>query len=277
MKIIKRVFLIVFVFLFIAFLSVQNSILQITEYVSYSNEISKDIRILQLSDLHNAYFGEEQERLVKKIQEVNPDVIFMTGDMIDYRDTTSMKDLQPCLDIVRGLNEQYPIYYITGNHEAENKYWLKLRRELLKLNVVVLENESINFNDEITITGMDDYAFFRPTRFTKTVKALSNKVEKNKLNLLLSHRPHYLDTYEEANFDYVFSGHAHGGQIRIPFIFPNGMYAPGQDWFPKYTRGVHEIAENVTLIVSRGLGNSRFPLRFLNYPNIVVLDIKAKN
>lgn len=267
----KKIFIRLFVFTAIfVFLSLQNRLLTVSNYVYYSDKISEDIRIVQISDLHNANFGNNQKVLIKKIKDLEPDVIVFTGDMIDSRRTQTEKDLLPCIDLVSGLQE-YPMYYITGNHEGDNQFWNVLQKELENLGVVFLDSQTVDYKD-IGISGIYDQNFYRKVSFKTRLKDLNENIDKEKLNILLSHRPDYFNEYKESDFDLIFSGHAHGGQWRIPFILPHGLFAPGQEFFPKYTDGINNFG-NYSLVISRGLGNSGCPLRLFNYPEIVVVDI----
>lgn len=233
-------------------------------------------RIVQISDLHNKNFN---GRLTRKIQELNPDIIVITGDIIDsYHTRTRIS-----VDFIEKIRSVAPIYYVTGNHERRIDEFPGFKDEIKKIGVNVLENE-IAFiersGDEICLTGVDDITFFGSSLMDESRIAFSQKlVELNtrsgeKTNILLSHRPELFDLYAEAGYDLVFSGHAHGGQIRLPFV--GGILSPGQGLFPEYSEGIHKNGKT-EMIVSRGLGNSLFPFRIFNRPEIIVCDLKIRS
>lgn len=233
-------------------------------------------KILQLSDLHSKSYGQDQDAIVQKVSEVNPDLIVFTGDLVDskkYNKETS-------LTLMKELIQIAPVYFVTGNHEWWSGKFSSLEKNLLDIGVKVMRNtaDSITIgNDSIQIIGIDDPALARDgiDERSITVEAIINAmegVEEGGFNILLSHRPELFSLYSEYSFDVVLSGHAHGGQFRIPFV--GGLIAPNQGLFPKFTAGKH-ISENTAMIVNRGLGNSIIPLRIFNRPEIVVLTLNT--
>lgn len=261
-------------FLISIFLLIENNILDITEYVFSTNKISEDgnIKILHLSDLHCKSFGRNQKNLLTKINSINPDLILFTGDLIDGR--TNKKNYNKSLNLMEQLSIDYTVYYVTGNHEYYAKAATDIKNKLNDIGVIVLDNtySEINIkNISLSVYGLDDPSVLAAD---STLKNMSQDLNKDKINLLLSHRPEYFDTYSKYNFDFVFSGHAHGGQFRVPFT-NKGLISPGQGVFPKLTEGSH-VKNDSTLIVSRGLGNSIFPFRLFNHPEIVSVTIKGQ-
>ena len=238
-------------------------------------------KILQVSDLHNKEFGENQSKLVQYTKEIDPDIIVITGDIIDKRRTTS-EDLHIGLEYIRQLNKKYPIYFITGNHEVwRPKFYPEVRKALLDEGVIILENEirKIELNGEkICLLGMNDIAEIdgehitekERHKFRNILKGLVNKAGDD-FKVLLSHRPELIKIYAEEKIDLTFTGHAHGGQIRLPFT--EGLFAPNQGILPKYTSGIH-YQEESAMVVSRGLGASIFPFRIFNRPEMVVVTLK---
>ena len=225
------------------------------------------MKILQISDLHDATFGESQRKLVKKIKKTNPNLIFITGDLID----SNRYNLDQSLELVRQIiGDIAPIYYVTGNHEIATNDIDNIKTSLIDLGVKVLSNEEriIEYNGEsIRIIGIED-----PLNGIPISEALSQFEQNDLFTLVLSHRPETFQDYIDNNMDIVFSGHAHGGQFRIPGV--GGLVAPGQGLFPRYTAGMY--TENTThMIVSRGLGNSVIPVRVLNSPEIVLVTLKS--
>lgn len=227
--------------------------------------------IVQISDLHNKRFGEEQSRLLKHIEKAAPDVIFITGDLIDASHT----DIDAAMELIDGAVTLAPVYYVSGNHEARSGVYLELKERLLQSGVTVLDNEAavIEANNAcLNLIGLADPDFTSRSYkedMRETLDAL--RIDDGlALNVLLSHRPELFELYIGSGMDLVFSGHAHGGQVRLPFI--GGLVAPGQGFFPKYTAGAYE-QDDTTMVVSRGLGNSIAPVRVFNRPEVVVTTL----
>ncbi|MFS0644650.1 metallophosphoesterase [Siminovitchia sp. 179-K 8D1 HS] len=260
------------------FLYLNNHWLQTTTYRIYSERIPQPfdgLTIVQLSDLHDATFGEKQTRLVEKVKKAQPDVIFITGDIID----SNRYDLENSLDLVKGLVKITDVYYVTGNHEVAVNEVEEIDEALRELGVHVLTNKAKTFSrdgEQLVIAGVEDPLMTGLNSPAKAVAASLDEAFKgltgHPYSILLSHRPEVFDVYVEKEMDLVLAGHAHGGQIRIPFI--GGLIAPGQGWFPKYTAGRHERGIT-TMVVNRGLGNSLIPFRIFNRPEVVVVKLKS--
>ncbi|WP_391118911.1 metallophosphoesterase [Psychrobacillus sp. L3] len=253
-----------------AILYVGNKTIQTTEIIVDSKKIPANfngLKIVQISDLHDATFGENQARLVKKVKHASPDLIFITGDLID----SNRYDLGNSLDVVEQIVEIAPVYYVTGNHEISTNDVDHIKSKLLDLGVQVLSNkEQIieKSGERIRIIGIED-----PLSGVSIADALSKFKKTEDFTLVLSHRPEAFQDYVDNQLDVVFSGHAHGGQFRIPGL--GGLVAPGQGLFPKYTAGLYE-EKDTKMIVSRGLGNSVIPVRVFNTPELVVVTLRAK-
>lgn len=278
----KQIFIILFLLILFGFLYWQNNYITITNLEYKNPRIPKkfnNFKILHISDLHNKEFGSSQKHLVNKTLEINPDVIFITGDIIDSR-RTSEDELFIALNYIKEAIKIAPVYYVSGNHESRIGFYNKLKMELVNLGVHVLDNDSLNItigNDTIPIIGLSDITFsasnYRNINIHKDIqdKLTAIKIKnKDNFSILLSHRPELISAYAASNIDLVFSGHAHGGQIRIPFI--GGLIAPDQGLFPEYTEGIYKYGET-SLVVSRGLGNSLFPFRIFNNPELVVVTL----
>ena len=244
----------------------QNNGLIVTN-IEYANkkipQAFNNFKILQISDLHNKEFGKDQSYLVKHTKEISPDIIVITGDLIDSRRT----NIDIAIEYVKQAKEIAPIYFVSGNHEEYSKVYNELKKRLEELGVIILDDkrEVIEKGGEkVTLLGLKDGA-----SFADKIKVLKNKDDK--FTILLAHRPECFNAYSKGNIDLVFSGHVHGGQFRIPFI--GGLYAPGQGLFPKYTSGIY-IKNDTSMVVSRGLGNSGFPLRLFNRPELVVVTLQ---
>lgn len=252
-----------------------NNSIKTTEYSVSPDNLPDGFdgyRIVQISDLHNKDFGSV---LTEKIASLSPDIIVITGDIIDSYHTKT----EVSAEFVNQVCKIAPVYYVTGNHESRIDEYASFRTQIEEYGVNILENENVFIEkngDEICITGVNDANFFgtfelyeNQLKFEKMLAELSGETE-GKTSILLSHRPEHIDIYAKNGFDLVFSGHAHGGQIRLPFV--GGLFAPGQGFFPEYTSGVYSKGKT-NMIVSRGLGNSLFPFRVFNRPEIVVCDL----
>ena len=255
-----------------------NIALEVNEYEIVSDRIPEafaGFRIAQVSDLHNKDFGEGYGQLLTLLSEINPDIIVVTGDLIDSRQT----DLDVALEFAWQAGKIARVYYVSGNHEARVPEYEDLKIGLVKAGVVILENQKVQITREgesITLMGIDDPSFQEDYLFgdsesvaRQAIENLQN--ESDGYTVLLSHRPELFNLYVDTGMDLVFSGHAHGGQFRLPFI--GGLVAPNQGFFPKYDAGQF-TEENTTMIVSRGVGNSIIPIRFNNRPEIVLVTLR---
>ena len=236
-------------------------------------------KIVQISDYHNAHLIHGHKRLLYLIKNAKPDIIVITGDFFDSRRT----DIDSSISFISELIEIAPCYYIPGNHESRKPdIYEKLLTVFNEFNVTALDNDSIPLEhggSEISLIGITDPAFYIDENDTEGIKEtiktnLNNAVPNNKnYKILLSHRPEHIGLYADENVDLVLSGHAHGGQIRFPF--QNGIIAPGQGFFPKYTSGVYKL-NSTDMVVSRGIGNSKFPFRVNNRPEVVVITLESE-
>ena len=261
------------------YLYYENNYLQVSNYNIESNKIPKDFdgfKIAQISDFHNTKSKKLTNNLVEKIKKSKPNIIVLTGDLIDSNKT----NIDIAISFIKKINNIAPIYYVTGNHEAKISNYEELKNKLEKNKLIILDDKlEIIKKDKsmINIIGIDDPSFnFNTYRDDSTIiqdNLIPIQFDKNDFTILLSHRPELIETYAENNFDLVLSGHAHGGQIRIPFI--GGLIAPNQGLLPKYTSGIYEI-KNTKMIVSRGIGNSILPFRVNNRPELVIIELKNK-
>ncbi len=230
-------------------------------------------RIVQISDLHNKDFG---GRLSAKIKEVNPDIIVITGDLIDFYHTDAEKSIK----FIKEIQFAEMIFYVSGNHEYRIDFYPQFKQELESLGVITLDGKGFSLklnNDEIFIAGIDDLSFFGSSVLNENLITFENKLQQlaaekgDKTGILLSHRPEHFEIYAKSGFDVVFTGHAHGGQIRLPFL--GGLFVPTQGFFPKYQSGLYQEGKT-SMLVSRGLGNSIFPFRIGNPPEIIVCTLE---
>lgn len=254
-----------------------NTALEVSAYTIADGDIPDafdGFRIVQISDLHNASFGEDNEELLRRIGEAQPDIIVLTGDLVDSRNT----DIGIGIRFAEAAVKIAPTYYVSGNHEARISACDELIAGLRAAGVTVLENEKVILEregDELAILGLADPNFYTAYLYGDEAAVMAEHLESlsdARYSILLSHRPELFDTYVASGADLVFSGHAHGGQFRLPFV--GGLFAPGQGFFPEYDAGLY-TAEETTMLVSRGLGNSVIPLRVNNRPEIVIVTLES--
>ena len=235
-------------------------------------------RIAQISDLHNVEFGKNNAELLKLLSESRPDIIVITGDLIDANHT----DVGIALGFAQESVRIAPTYYVTGNHEAASPQYDALQDWLEDAGVIVLEDEAISLErggETIALLGLADPDFtVKGEMFGEAPVMVSAKLKnlndgEGKYTIMLSHRPELFETYVNCGIDLVFAGHAHGGQFRLPFI--GGVIAPNQGLFPKYDAGLYTDG-GTSMVVSRGIGNSIIPFRFNNRPEIVLVELNAK-
>lgn len=251
-----------------------NKALVTSSYVVKSEKLPESFAgytIAAISDLHNASFGKEQSRLLKALAKAEPDLIVITGDLVDSRRT----DFAPALDLIEGAVEIAPVYYVPGNHESRIPEYTEWEEVLQAAGVHVLHNEGVSLTQagaEILLLGVDDPAFSKIEPEEALAELLPQFSQAGEMfTILLSHRPECFAQYVAAGIDLTFAGHAHGGQIRIPGL--GGLYAPHQGFLPTYTQGVY-TENDAAMVVSRGLGNSLFPLRVNNPPELVVVRLE---
>lgn len=248
-----------------------NSALMISKSTISSSHIPSafnGFRIAQVSDLHNAVFGKDNAELLQALSECEPNIIVITGDLVDAEHT----DIDIALDFAKGATQIASKYYVTGNHEASLPQYDELKTGLESMGVVVLEDKAMQLEyngDDITLKG--DMFGEVPAMVDTKLRGLIG--DKDNYTILLSHRPELFEAYVNCGADLVLSGHAHGGQFRLPFI--GGLVAPNQGLFPKYDAGLYTKGDT-NMIVCRGLGNSIIPIRFNNRPEIVLLELIAE-
>ena len=257
-----------------------NTALELNHYTISSDRLPEAFdgyRIAHVSDLHNTEMGKDNEKLLDMLQEADPDIIAITGDIIDSRNT----DIDVALQFTKDAMEIAPCYYVTGNHEARVSEYDELKEGMIELGVVVLEDGRIELEqsgETITLLGVKDPSFQTDYLFGDSETVMQSKLqeivnEEDSYTILLSHRPELFEVYTESKVDLVLSGHAHGGQFRLPFV--GGLVAPNQGLFPKYDAGLY-TEENTNMIVSKGIGNSILPFRFNNRPEVILIDLYSK-
>ena len=245
-----------------------NVRLSVNKYILPTNKTDIKFRIVQISDFHNSQSKANQ--VITKTADKKPDIIVITGDLIDSRKT----DVRCTVDMGRELMAIAPVYFVTGNHEAGCMEYRDLETQLEELGVVILRNAHVSINDKIELYGIDD-PYFSWNIEMSAAKTISGKIasvstnaNKKKYNILLSHRP---DAFASGkDFDLILAGHIHGGQFRLPFT--GGLLSPDRTFFPRYDAGKF-TKESTVMIVSKGIGNSTIPIRLNNAPELTVIDI----
>lgn len=234
-------------------------------------EAFNGLRIALISDLHGKEFGEDNQILLEKIKSLHPDFIAITGDLV--HETGQFGIIPP---LATGLCAIAPTYYVTGNHEWATREVPKIKELLQEGGVTVLSNEYVAFEREgqtLALLGADDN---NGNADQKTIHQLADEVRekegKDAFLLLLSHRNNRYQTYIDAGIDLTLCGHAHGGQVRLPFT--DGLIGPHREWFPTYTAGRYQLSFG-DLIVSRGLSDKAPAFRLFNCPDVPLIILRA--
>ena len=267
-------------FALIAWIIWGNTALELNTYTVTSAKLPQSFdgyRIAHVSDLHNAEMGKDNETLLTMLRDADPDRIAITGDLIDSRNT----DIEVALQFVRAAVKIAPCYYVTGNHEARVNEYGELKAGMEAAGVTVLEDAKFEISidgETIMLIGVNDPSYQTDYLFGDTKTVMNTKLEElhteqDRFTILLSHRPELFETYVDHDLDLVLSGHAHGGQFRLPFI--GGLVAPNQGFFPEYDAGIYTEG-NTNMLVSRGIGNSILPFRINNRPEVILIELQAE-
>jgi len=257
-----------------------NTALELNTYTISSSKLPDSFngyRIAHVSDLHNAEMGKDNEKLLLMLRDADPDMIAITGDLIDSRNT----NVEIALQFAQEAMKIAPCYYVSGNHEARVNEYEELKTGLISAGVIILEDTQTEISIEgqtITLIGVNDPSFQTDYLFGDSETVMNTKLEElhsenDGFTVLLSHRPELFDTYTDHDVDLVLSGHAHGGQFRLPFI--GGVVAPNQGLFPEYDAGIYTDG-NTNMLVSRGVGNSILPFRINNRPEVILIELQTK-
>ena len=249
-----------------------NTAIKQTDYTVQSNRLPAALDgyvIAQVADLHCAEYDEGNAKLLSMLRGAKPDIIVFTGDTFDERHP----DKTPTLEFLRACVEIAPCYMVTGNHEcAMNRSdYYDREAQIRETGVTILHDKATRLEkngESITLLGVDDENFIGTVYSSAQLREMAGT---DSFAVLLSHRPEYFWRYAESQIDLTLSGHAHGGQFRLPLI--GGLYAPGQGTFPEYDSGIYTY-ENAHMVVSRGIGQSSFPLRFNNRPELVIVTLR---
>lgn len=275
------------IILLIVFIYINYRVVFTSKYIVESKEVPSSFdnyRIVQISDWHETLYGKNNHRLVEKIKKLNPDVIFLTGDLT----VKTHKDIDKTENFLKQLNF-CKAYFISGNHELAMNHELfkKLYWALEALDITILDNryrQITRGKDKIDLYGMmfdstlerarqdlsdDDFYTFAKQRYTP----LFSNVDKNSFNILLAHDPLNYRLYADLDMDLIYSGHLHGGGVRL---FGYGLAWPKKKIiFSKLAGGIMNVG-NAKMIISRGCGNSALPVRIFNPPEISLTILKSK-
>ena len=288
----------------------ENNVIETTRFERFDKRVPSSLdglTIVQISDLHGKRFGRNHERLLAKVRAERPDIIVITGDLLDERSPFP----EFAREVVSSLRAEAPVFYVTGNHEGQ--FVEAIRPVALAAiesgGAYMLDNRAVELSRDATgeltvraltstvdrqervetilLAGVPDPETELPSgirdpreRYERSRQFLSARLSKipntpEQFYILLSHRPEQIATYASHGVDLVFTGHAHGGQFRVPFLLPNGLFAPHQGFFPKYACGRREL-NGTTELTSRGLGPSVIPTRIFNRPNLVVCKLRRE-
>lgn len=282
-----------FLILFSALLFVSCASVKVPKYtINYGSK--KTVKIIQISDFHSNDFGKNEEKLISKIRDEQPDVIFITGDLFEYK--FKEKGIENVKKLLVGIQGVCPFYFVSGNHEYYYGHSNECAYLIEEYGGTVLSNRVVQTNIngiDFVIAGIEDPIFFvlpeERKRDAKNDEAFLSKMKEiskvaaetlGEFYVLLAHRPEYINEYKaDGIYNLILSGHAHGGQWRLP-PFINGLYAPGQGLFPKYAGGRYDFKDdkkNSTFIVSRGLSHQEpfFP-RIFNQIELVEILIQSE-
>ncbi len=255
-----------------------NKALMVTEITIESQKLPESFegfKIAHVSDLHNDEFGKDNVKLISLIENCNPDIIAITGDIFDCHHT----DVDVAIAFAEKASEIAPCYYVAGNHEQRvPEAYERLLNSFEEIGITVLDNKAVKIEragQSINVLGVSDPGFETDYLFGDTESVMRTHLQEiatdnESFNLLLSHRPELFDVYEDFDLDLVLTGHAHGGQFRLPFV--GGLYAPNQWLFPEYDAGLY-TEDGTNMIVSRGIGNSLFPFRINNRPEVIMVTL----
>lgn len=270
--------IIICVLLFALDLILPQKYISVTRYIYKNSEIKQNFKIVQLTDLHNYQFGSKNQRLISKVKAESPDVIFLTGDMLNADEERT--DI--LMNLIQQLVKIVPVYASLGNHEIEYVQ-LSGNRDLIaqmeEAGAVVLDKEYLDMEingQEVRLGGVYGYVLSPDDKEDPEQTFMKEFQDTDRFKILLSHVPEGLllwKSMEHWDVDLVFSGHVHGGQVRIPFV--GGLYDPEEGYFPTYTKGMFECG-NGTMVLSAGLGSSRGVPRVNNLPELVVCEVKGE-
>ncbi len=265
----------------------ENSTFRIKRYTICHEKIvrkANGLKIAFLSDLHNSCYGRGNSKLLQAIQDENPDLILIGGDMLigkngDYMDNACT--------LLQNLSMKFPVYYANGNHESRMKFnpdkyedrYQIYEKKLKAMGVSLLCNESVFLEEQdITITGLelDEYYYQKGKKVMMEESDMEDLVgvsDRENFQILLAHHPEFFEKYSEWGANLVLSGHNHGGIVRLPLL--GGVISPQYRLFPKYDGGLYKKDGNY-MVLSRGLGTHTIKIRLWNVPELCMIELKEK-
>lgn len=256
----KRLLFVIALLAVLALIHAFSQKLQVTNWTLSSEKLGKSARFALLTDLHNSFYGKNQEQITAAIDAAKVEAVLMSGDMADNAQT-----LSGVCTLVENLGGRYPVFYVSGNHECDSDADLALIKQTLRdLNVTVLEGESVLLREDVRIAGADDPKCLYREEWKAQIADC--RPQDDVFTVMLSHRPDRIASYD--GFDLTLCGHAHGGQFRI---FGQGVWAPNQGFLPEYTSGFYPVGDG-WMFVSRGLCKNILP-RLFNRPELAVIEI----
>jgi len=268
----------------LSFIHFGNKSFSLTKYKIEDENLPKEFnnfKIVHLSDFHNSFAI--KDIIIRSINEESPDIVIMTGDMVNKYDTKS--DFYIFLDLARSISDKYKTYFICGNHEnrLDKEDLAYILKKLKEYNIFILNNKNkkIYVNKEyINLCGINLSNKCYITKNIKSKYVVKNEVNrflknmrKSQYNILLAHNPLIFEEYAKYNVNLIFSGHVHGGMIRLPII--GAILSPERKFFPKYNNGIYRVKDKI-MIVSRGLGHSRPGIRIKNKPELISITLYYK-
>ncbi|WP_096274491.1 metallophosphoesterase [Paucisalibacillus globulus] len=232
--------------------------------------LGTEISIMQISDVHNKVFGNQNEKLIEAVNRNTADIIVLTGDLVD-RKTSNYSNVFSLVEKLVEINRH--IYFVTGNHEWENKYTEEILEGLSKRGVTILNNKNTQITigtTTINLVGIDNQSTNH-----ENINLAFDGVSHEFYTVLLSHSPTVVEEYQDIQANLILSGHTHGGQVRVPLI--GALIAPDQGFFPELDKGIFEISSKRYLYIDSGLGTSVLPIRFWNQSQISLVNVVGTN
>lgn len=265
-KVLVVITVLVLVFVFSIYIEINFPEVELVEIVSDKLSKVSEFKIIQVSDYHDSKHG---KFVVDNIRKLQPDIVVITGDLMD-ESTESCQRIFSFVEEIMKVNQK--VYFVSGNHEWRNRNRGELLQGLVSRGVILLNNKGVvigKMDNKINICGIDDYY----TRHGNLNKAFQGIDEEN-FTILLSHSPDVVRGSKVSYADIILSGHTHGGQIRLPII--GAIVAPGQGFFPKYSKGIYKLQGDTLLYIDSGVGTSTLPIRLLNRSQISFIRVRGK-
>lgn len=249
-----------------------DSRLRVVRYEVTTADVTSPVRLAVLTDLHSCAYGENQQRLLDAVYAEKPDLVALVGDIVD--DVLPEENAWTTMETLAG---KYPCFYVTGNHEWWTGEIERICAQMTSCGVTVLRGDGGEVTvqgETLSLWGIDDP---ESGESGAQLRAVGEQAQEEGFHILLAHRPEQIEIYTQYPFDLILSGHAHGGQWRLPGLV-NGLYAPHQGLFPEYAGGRYDL-EDTVLLVSRGLAreSTRMIPRIFNRPELVMVEIRPES